>query len=269
MTQLVSQQGQFTQTQSNTDLAINGSGFFVVSDTAAGLSSTSGPSYTRAGSFLPDSSGNLVNSAGLYLQGWVANSAGVITTSPSDLSSLSTINVDAVANSPDPTTTASLSANLDASSTAYSGTPAYVAGDMANGTVTPTYTTQATIYDGQGGQHTVDLDFLKTGSNTWAVEATSPDGAIDSSGTTTAATGTLTFDSSGALTSSTFPSSVDINYTDTGLGTQTMALNLTSTAGGSSGVTQYASSSATNSTPVDGGPAGDVVQGHCGQRRPR
>jgi flagellar hook protein FlgE len=80
VSQLVTQQGQFTQTTSSTDMAVNGNGFFVVSNTAAGLSSTSGPSFTRAGSFTANSSGYLENSAGYYLQGWPASSTGVITT---------------------------------------------------------------------------------------------------------------------------------------------------------------------------------------------
>jgi flagellar hook protein FlgE len=111
VSQLISQQGQFTQTQSGTDLAINGAGFFVVSSTAAGLSSTSGPTFTRAGSFTPDANGNLENTAGLYLQGWAADSSGNITTSPSDLTKLSTININSVADAPNPTTTASANFN--------------------------------------------------------------------------------------------------------------------------------------------------------------
>ena len=47
--------------QPPTDLAVQGAGFFVVSD-------SSGTLYlTRNGSFTPDASGNLVNSAGYYL----------------------------------------------------------------------------------------------------------------------------------------------------------------------------------------------------------
>ena len=54
-------QGNVVSTSTTTDLAVQGSGFFVVSD-------ASGNMYlTRNGSFTPDASGNLVNSAGYYL----------------------------------------------------------------------------------------------------------------------------------------------------------------------------------------------------------
>jgi flagellar hook protein FlgE len=54
-------QGSVVSTSTTTDLAVQGAGFFVVSD-------SSGTMYlTRNGSFTPDASGNLVNSAGYYL----------------------------------------------------------------------------------------------------------------------------------------------------------------------------------------------------------
>ena len=56
-------QGNVVSSSTATNLAVQGSGFFVVSD-------SSGATYlTRNGSFVPDASGNLVNSAGYYLMG--------------------------------------------------------------------------------------------------------------------------------------------------------------------------------------------------------
>ena len=56
-------QGSIIGTSTVTDLAIQGNGFFVVTDAA-------GDTFlTRNGSFVPDASGNLVNSAGYYLMG--------------------------------------------------------------------------------------------------------------------------------------------------------------------------------------------------------
>ena len=54
-------QGSVTSTSTATDLAVQGAGFFVVSDSTGDLY------LTRNGSFTPDASGNLVNSAGYYL----------------------------------------------------------------------------------------------------------------------------------------------------------------------------------------------------------
>ena len=54
-------QGTVVGTSTTTDLAVQGDGYFVVSD-------SSGATYlTRNGSFVPDANGNLVNSAGYYL----------------------------------------------------------------------------------------------------------------------------------------------------------------------------------------------------------
>src|SRR5262249_28845064 len=57
--------GSLQFTTSTTDLAVQGNGFFVVSD-------VTGTQHflTRAGSFVPDSRGNLVNPAGFYLMGY-------------------------------------------------------------------------------------------------------------------------------------------------------------------------------------------------------
>ena len=62
--------GTVQGTQSATDMAIEGRGFFVVADNAGNTGTTSGYALTRAGSFLPDDQGFLRNSAGQYLQAW-------------------------------------------------------------------------------------------------------------------------------------------------------------------------------------------------------
>lgn len=66
----VTNQGAVTTTNSSTDLAISGNGMFVVSDNAQGTY------YTRAGSFLPNASGTLVNSAGFQLMGYASGPGG-------------------------------------------------------------------------------------------------------------------------------------------------------------------------------------------------
>lgn len=59
----ISDQGGIRSTSSTTDLAIDGNGYFVVQGPG-------GSTYlTRAGSFVPDKNGDLVNSAGYYLLG--------------------------------------------------------------------------------------------------------------------------------------------------------------------------------------------------------
>ena len=76
-------------TSSATDMSISVNGFFVVSPNA----NSSLLEYTRAGSFCPDTDGNLVNAAGLYLRGWALDSQGKV---PTDTGILSLINVSSV-----------------------------------------------------------------------------------------------------------------------------------------------------------------------------
>jgi len=66
-------QGAAQTTGRNTDLMIQGDGFFVVQNAGQQL-------YTRNGSFSFDTNGQLTTSDGGLVQGWAANGAGVINT---------------------------------------------------------------------------------------------------------------------------------------------------------------------------------------------
>lgn len=91
--QLVTEQGAITRTNSVTDLAIAGEGFFVVSETADANPANSPFVFTRSGSFTADSAGNLVNEAGFFLRGAATNADGTAALSDS-LNSLETVNVN-------------------------------------------------------------------------------------------------------------------------------------------------------------------------------
>ena len=95
-------QGTFETTSSALDLAISGNGFYMVNDPT--LASTY---YTRAGQFQTDKDGYVVNPEGLRLQGYGANSAGVLQNTIEDLR-LTTQTI-----TPNPTSSATLNANLD------------------------------------------------------------------------------------------------------------------------------------------------------------
>ena len=64
---LINRQGLLQISESPTDIAVNGSGFFVVANTP---DASQGLLFTRSGSFDQDSDGYLRNSAGYYLQGF-------------------------------------------------------------------------------------------------------------------------------------------------------------------------------------------------------
>ena len=124
---LVDHQGLVQASASPTDLAISGQGFFVVTTAADPSGSVL---YTRAGSFRQDNLGNLVNTAGFYLQGWRLDPDGRIpgepgnltnTTSSADLASLETINVGSINGAAAATTSVAMGANLGASQSVLKG----------------------------------------------------------------------------------------------------------------------------------------------------
>ncbi len=98
-------QGSFESTDVNTDLAINGAGFFQVRKPNGGNNDIY---YTRAGQFLLDKNGYMVNPLGYRLQGFNIDSNGDLEQASEDLQIL-TQQTSAVA-----TSTVDLSINLDA-----------------------------------------------------------------------------------------------------------------------------------------------------------
>lgn len=84
--QLIDKQGLLTSSVSPTDLAINGAGFMVVTDTAT-PGSDAREFLTRAGSFTPDVNGYLRNAGGYFLRAYEISDAGATATT------LSTVNV--------------------------------------------------------------------------------------------------------------------------------------------------------------------------------
>lgn len=95
--QLVGEQGAVTRTNTATNLAVSGEGFFVVASEAA--ANGSAPLlFTRAGDFAPDALGNLVSSSGYYLQGANAGAGS----RAGSLQSLQTVNINLTPAGADP-----------------------------------------------------------------------------------------------------------------------------------------------------------------------
>ncbi|ANG97106.1 flagellar biosynthesis protein FlgE [Brucella pseudogrignonensis] len=146
----ISDQGGIRSTASATDLAIDGNGYFVVSN-ADGT-----PYLTRAGSFVPDQFGNLVNTAGYYLMGYPADANGNVNTVANSFDGLERVNVkqsDLVAT---PSTSGNFTVNLPSTDSV----PA--AGEF-------NHKTSLIAYDNLGGKITLDVYFTKTADNTWDV----------------------------------------------------------------------------------------------------
>ena len=185
----ISQGGQLQRTVSSTDLGISGQGFFVTAQKAEGLDASDARLFTRAGAFQVDDFGYLKNTAGLYLQGWPVDAQGVITTDPSDLGRLRSINVGSVGGTAEPTTRAQMNGNLNSdvvpstAATLFATTPADAAAynpatrSMAQWTpggtagVKPDFTMTMPISDSKGGQRTISIHFLKSAvANQWHAE---------------------------------------------------------------------------------------------------
>jgi flagellar hook protein FlgE len=175
-----SMQGGVVGTSTVTDLAVQGNGFFVVSNAA-------GDTFlTRNGSFVPDASGNLINSAGYYLMG--ANVQSNTTPVANSLAGLQKVNINQTGEQATPTTSGTFSANLPsmAAIVPAANTPAGVAAAPPTVPPTiPTYTEKTSLvtYDNLGAP--VTLDVYMTNVSTPAIPAnpaaTPPTAAVPAS----------------------------------------------------------------------------------------
>lgn len=175
-TSTVNQQGILQQSNSTTDVAISGNGFFVVQRTP-NAETTAETMYTRAGSFTEDSRGLLRNSQGFYLMGWRLDDSGNLPAANADVNSLSHVDVAFLNGLTSPTTTSRLSLNLQASQTVGGG---------------PNFTRDITVYDTLGAAQKLTLAFSKTAENAWTLDVMN--------GATTVSTQALEFSGSGQLT---------------------------------------------------------------------
>jgi len=126
-------QGAIQSSSGSLDAAIQGSGFFVVSNNGT-------TQYTRAGSFQVDLSGNLLTPSGQQVQGWMATDGVVNTGGP--IGNI-TVPVGAM-QAPQATQNITLSANFDASA--------------ATGSASD-WSAPITVYDSLGNAHVLTLNF--------------------------------------------------------------------------------------------------------------
>ena len=151
-------QGNITTTSNPMDLAINGSGFFQVSD------GKNPAMYTRNGQFKIDSNGFIVNDQSLKLLGYSATPQGVIVPSKAGPIQLPTAGIN-----PQATSTIKMEMNLDARSAVT--TPA-AGGINFNDPTTYNNATSVTVYDAKGQDVALTYYFQKTATDQWNVYAT-------------------------------------------------------------------------------------------------
>ncbi|MDQ0317579.1 flagellar hook protein FlgE [Amorphus orientalis] len=182
----ISQEGPRIYTTSPTDLAVNGSGFFVVQDPSGQ------PFLTRAGGFEVDgATGLLKNQAGFTLMGYDISGGQQPAAALNGYANMVPVDLTAMNMQATPTTTGELTANIDARVTAMAA-PGTAAAPAAG-----TYHTKSSIvtYDNLGGEVVLDMYFTKTGADTWQFDI------YDSTGGAALSTNNLTFDpTTGQLT---------------------------------------------------------------------
>lgn len=252
---MISKQGLLQASAGETDLGIDGAGFFVTRSSSAPDADVS---FTRAGSFKPDLQGYLRNTSGYYLQGWRLDAQGNYADT-GNLGALEPVRLSELTGSAAATSQIQLRANLRSDETPHTG--AYAAGDMASGTVTPHFSRTMDIYDAQGSAHRITLSYLKTGPNQWASEVH----AVPASDVTAAggllASGTIAFNGDGSLnragsTAALF-NPLNIGWTN-GAASEPIELAL-GRDGGLDGLTQFSGESALISSSVDGGLLGTIA----------
>jgi len=145
-------QGTFESTESNTDLAIEGPGFFMVSSPDEATIN-----YTRAGAFRFDEGGTLVNPEGFAVQGYYLNDAG------ETMGDITDLTIATRSFSPaNPTSTISLATNLNANDP-YLGNVTDDASpfDVTDPAATSNYASSVRVFDSLGREHLVTTYFNK------------------------------------------------------------------------------------------------------------
>lgn len=147
-------QGALQFTNNSLDMAINGSGFFVMANEMDTLDRT----FTRAGAFRLNDEGYVTNSQGHFLQTYKANEDG--TPAGLGINSTQALKIPDKAGQPQATGNVKTGVNLPTKA------DALPIGDF-DPTDSETYTssTSMTIYDSMGDTHTLTQYFVKTGPN--------------------------------------------------------------------------------------------------------
>ena len=221
-------QGTLQSTGKLTDMAIQGDGYFVMSDGKQSF-------YTRDGAFDMGIDGTLVNpSSGLHVQGWMPDP------------------VTGVINTQAPAT--NITIPLGAGMTGKMSTSLTVTGNLDSnnlGGAANAVPVSVTVYDSQGNAVPLTLTFTKSAANTWtmAPTATAP--------TTVTGGGTVTFNGAGKVASG-GTVSLSVGLTNGATTPEPISLDLTQ-------ITQLASTPSSLSSNTDGASAGTLTSFTVGE----
>jgi flagellar hook protein FlgE len=234
--------GTFTKTDRPLDIAINGNGFFQLSNNGALV-------YSRNGVFHLDKSGAIENAQGLPLMGYSPGPDGRMNTG-----SVGPIMVSSASLPPTATKTISAAFNLD------SQDPVPTNPFNPSDPTSYSYGQPMSVYDSLGGSQSINVYFVKKATGSYDVYGTSGNPPAPVGPNPSGSMGTITFDSSGRLTSpnaSALTFSIP-NAADNGATTQNLSLNLT-------GTTQYAAKNGVTELLPDGNSSGQLTAFSVGE----
>jgi flagellar hook protein FlgE len=229
-------EGNLNATNTASNMAISGNGFFVTQGTN-GMQN-----FTRAGDFTTNNAGQLITPSGELVLGYPAVN-GV----PNPSAALQPLQVSAVTSPAMASKTVGITVNLDS--------------DTAAGGTAPS--SPLTVYDSLGSQHTLTVSYTKDPVlvNTWSYTVTVPsaDVTAGATGNTTVGSGTLVFNGSGQL--DTTNSTIGPISIPTLADGATAPLNLAGPFGTATNptITQSAMASATSANTTDGYPSGTLT----------
>jgi flagellar hook protein FlgE len=178
-------QGNVSTTENPLDLAINGPGFFQISDGRSPVT------FSRNGQFKLDRDGFIVNNAQEQLMGYGADGNGAILPGQLVALQLPTSGID-----PNPSTRAQIEVNLD-SRKAVTLPPAAPLIDFANAN-TYNNATSLTLYDAKGQDVAMSFYFQKSANDQWNVYATANGSTVAGTTAAPAPVTTITFQSNGS-----------------------------------------------------------------------
>jgi flagellar hook protein FlgE len=235
----ISAQGSLANTSSFSDLAVSGDGFFIVSNPAGN------PYLTRAGSFIINGDGTLLNSGGFTLLGYKLDpDQPDVTVNGYD--NLTPVNVSTSSMLSSPTTSGTFKANLPSEADIVD------AGELPSLNLAgSTYTAKSSLlaYDNLGATAKLDIYFAKVADSQWEMTIFNADNASVDGGLpytdSPLMTQTLEFGPTGQLAAGQ-PTSV----TFTVPGGADTTLNI-------SGLSQLATQYTVLSASVNGKPAGE------------
>ncbi|KWO90961.1 flagellar biosynthesis protein FlgE [Burkholderia ubonensis] len=232
-------QGTINTTNNALDVAINGNGFFQMSNNGV-------ITYSRDGTFQRDKNGFIVDSQGRNLMGYNATAGGVINTAATVPLQAPTANL-----APTATTKITGQFNLNSQDAVPATTPF-----SATDSTSYNYSTSIQVYDTLGGAQQVDMYFVKSATaGQWEAYA-------GVKGQTPTDLGTVKFNTSGQIASTTIPSGAatpstgQFQFTIPATGgsatPQPLTLDLT-------GTTQYGGKDGVNNLAQDGYASGTLT----------